>query len=276
MHHAERDEYGGGKPFVTCKWLGQSGRLGNHLFQIAATIGTARKNGVEYVFPPWVYAAYFQRAVPQSAAIPETDLYAEPSFAYREIRVRRPTDLAGCWQSERYFEHCEAEIRGYFTPRTDLLAAPNERFGELLKGPTCSVHVRRGDYIGNPVFADLAGSNYYESAMDRFSAETTSLIFSDNVSWCRTRFRGRRFVFVEWQSNVEDLFLMSLCRGHVIANSSFSWWGAWLDPRPGKTVIAPARWFAGSYANPSLPFSSRPYQGYHDTRDVIPAEWIKI
>ena len=250
--------------------------MGNHLFQIAATIGTARKNGLDFVFPPWDYARYFQRTIPQSAEIPPANLYAEPSFAYREIRVCRPTDLAGSFQSERYFEHCPAEIRGYFAPRAELLAALREEFGALLSKPTCSVHVRRGDYVRHPEYVDLAATDYYERAIERFPADTTFLFFSDDSAWCRNRFRDRRFVFVRGQSSIEDLFLMSLCGGHIIANSSFSWWGAWLDDRPRKTVVAPLRWFAGSYANQSLPFSSRPYQGYHDPRDIIPQDWVKV
>jgi glycosyltransferase involved in cell wall biosynthesis len=262
-------------PFVTCCWLGQSGRLGNQLFQIAATIGTARKNGLGFIFPPWAYASCFEKAIPQSAQMPETKVYAEPSFAYREIRVCGPTDLAGCFQSERYFKHCEADIRSYFAPCKSLAIGLYLRFSKLLATPTCSVHVRRGDYALYPEYVDLAATNYYERAIASFASDTTFVFFSDDIAWCRARFRDRRFVFVEGQSDIDDLFLMSLCRDHIIANSTFSWWGAWLDARPGKKVIAPARWFAGSYDDPSLPFSSQPYQGYHDSSDIIPPEWIK-
>jgi hypothetical protein len=184
--------------------------------------------------------------------------------------------MAGCWQSERYFKHCEAEVRGYFAPRAEVLARLQERCGKLLARPTCSVHVRRGDYTRLPEYADLAATDYYERAIARFPAETTFLFVSDDIPWCQRRFRDPRFVFVQGQSDIEDLFLMSLCGGHIIANSSFSWWGAWLDRRPQKTVIAPTRWFAGKYADPSLPFSSQPYQGFHDSSDIIPPEWIKL
>jgi hypothetical protein len=146
---------------VTCKWLGQSGRLGNQMFQIAATIGVARKNGLECVFPPWDYADYFRKPVPQSAQLPETDVYWEASFAYNDIRLCRPTDLAGCFQSERYFKHCEAEVRSYFLPRAELLASLEGPYRELLSRPTCSVHVRRGDYVLYPEYVDLAATDYY-------------------------------------------------------------------------------------------------------------------
>jgi hypothetical protein len=262
--------------FVTCKVLGKAGRLGNQLFQIAATIGTARRNGMEFVFPPWPYAECFQRPIPQSLQIAATELYVDPDFAYKEIRLCRSTDLAGCYQSERYFKHCEEEVRGYFTPRPELAGCLRARFGELLAAKTCSVHVRRGDYVGDGRFADLAATDYYERAMGHFSGDTTFLFFSDDIAWCRTRFRDQRFVFIEGLPEVADLFLMSLCQGHIIANSSFSWWGAWLDPRKDKTVIAPACWFAGSFNDPDVPFSAIPFQGYLDTRDMLPPEWVRI
>jgi len=101
-------------PLVTCKWLGRSGRLGNQMFQVAAAIGVARKCGLEFVFPPWDYAAYFRKPVPQSPQLPRPKSIGESSFAYNDIRVSRSTDLAGCFQSERYFQHCTAEVRSYF------------------------------------------------------------------------------------------------------------------------------------------------------------------
>ena len=77
-------------------------------------------------------------------------------------------------------------------------------------------------------------------------------------------------VFVEALSAIEDLFLMARCRGHIIANSSFSWWGAWLDPDPDKKVIAPARWFGSKHADPSVPDGTSRFSGFYDTSDLVP------
>ena len=111
------------KPFVTCSSLGQAGRLGNQLFQIAATIGVARENGLDFVLPPWPHSAYFQCPVPQSAALPEADYCPQEVFSYYDIRVCRDTNLAGFFQSERFFKNHQAEVRQYFAPRVELLAA---------------------------------------------------------------------------------------------------------------------------------------------------------
>ncbi len=192
--------------------------------------------------------------------------------------IDRATELFGYFQSEKYFAHCADEVRHYFTPHHAISELLEKGFGDLLAGKTCSVHVRRTDYVDNPMWTDLSADDYYERAMAQFDSDSAFVIFSDDIEWCRTRFRGRATYFVEALSAVEDLYLMSRCRGHIIANSSFSWWGAWLDPNPDKKVIAPSRWFTGRFANPSIPYrfrSGRP-DGYHDTRDLIPPAWIKI
>lgn len=170
------------------------------------------------------------------------------------------------------------EVRHYFTPHHAISELLEKGFGDLLAGKTCSVHVRRTDYVDNPMWTDLSADDYYERAMEQFDSDCTFVIFSDDIAWCRERFRGRSTYFVEALSAVEDLYLMSRCRGHIIANSSFSWWGAWLDPNPDKKVIAPSRWFTGRFANPSIPcrFRSGRPDGYHDARDLIPPAWIKI
>jgi hypothetical protein len=137
--------------------------------------------------------------------------------------------------------------------------------------------VRRGDYIKHPGFTDLAATDYYEQAMNYFPLETRFLMFSDDLGFCRQRFRDRRITFVDGGNEVVDLCTMTLCHSHIIANSSFSWWGAWLTPRADKKVVAPQRWFAGRFADPNNPYIlSGPHDGFHDTRDLIPEEWIRI
>jgi hypothetical protein len=263
--------------FVTYKALGKLGRLGNQLFQIAATIGLARKLGYDFVLPPWRYAQYMQNPFPQSTHIPDVQKYIETSFAYQEINVSGPIDLCGFFQSEKYFIHCETEIRTLFTPKTELLSQLRECFGKILEEKTCSVHVRRTDYVGHPLFADLSRGNYYEEALRHFDSETVFVCFSDDVNWCKSRFRDRRFIFIEGLRNIADLILISLCTGHIIANSSFSWWGAWLDPRKDKKVIAPAAWFQGDHANPKIPFRGMPhFSGFHDIKDMLPQQWIQL
>ncbi len=137
--------------------------------------------------------------------------------------------------------------------------------------------MRRGDYVGDRCFADLTAGDYYERAFARFPPETVFLVFSDDIGWCRGRFQGRNVIFLEGQSPIVDLIMMAMCASHIIANSTFSWWGAWLNPRPDKTVIAPGTWFNGSLANPAISYVAGLWpRGYFDTRDLIPAEWTTL
>ena len=261
--------------FVTFP-LGELGRLGNQLFQIAATIGIARRNGCSFVFPTWPYSRHFEFPLPQAHPIRHMQRRLPRSFGYEEIVIDRATELWGFFQSERYFAHCKDEVRHYFTPHHAVAQLLEQGFGRLLAGATCSVHVRRTDYLGDPTWPELAADDYYERAMSQFDAGTTFVVFSDDIEWCRDRFRGSAMVFVEALSAVEDLFLMARCRGHIIANSSLSWWGAWLDPNPNKKVIAPARWFGGKHADPTNPYRPSRFGGFYDTSDLIPPAWIKI
>ena len=123
--------------------LGELGRLGNQLFQIAATIGIARRNGCSFVFPPWSYARHFEFPIPQVRPIREFQRRMPRTFGYEEIVIDRTTELRGYFQSERYFAHCEDEVRHYFTPHHALADLLERQFGDLIGAKTCSIHVRR-------------------------------------------------------------------------------------------------------------------------------------
>jgi hypothetical protein len=261
--------------FVTFP-LDEFGKLGNQLFQIAATIGIARRSGCSFIFPWWPYARHFEFPIPQVRLIRQFQRRTQRTFAYEEITIGRTTELRGYFQSERYFAHCADEVRHYFTPHHALAHLLERQFGDLLVAKTCSIHVRRTDYIGDSARPELAAGDYYERAMSQFDSDTTFVVFSDDIEWCKKRFRRPSVVFVEALSAVEDLFLMARCKGHIIANSTFSWWGAWLDPNPDKKVIAPSRWFAETPADPAIPYRPSRLNGFHDTSDLIPPTWVKI
>lgn len=191
----------------------------------------------------------------------ERGLGYTPGFA----TISGPVWLHGYWQSERYFAAQAELIRADFTPR--LPPGPGTaRCLEDIATRDCAVslHVRRGDYVRNPRFAalhGLCGPEYYARALERIAAasgaEPVVFAFSDEPDWVRDNlalpFETRVVSHNDASRSHEDMFLMAACRHHVIANSSFSWWGAWLNPRPDKIVIAPARWFADPrISNPDI------------------------
>jgi hypothetical protein len=123
---------------------------------------------------------------------------------------------------------------------------------------SCSIHVRRTDYVNNPGFAQI-GMDYYLRAMQEVKADKY-IIFSDDLNWCKENFKGSQFIFFKDRDDVE-LYYMSLCNHNIIANSTFSWWGAYLNQNPEKKVIAPLQWVADNRCT---------------TDDIVPKEWIKI
>lgn len=231
--------------------LGNMGRCGNQLFQIAATISLALDNNSRYVFPYWFYESDFNLHGCFSNDISTANEYHEPFFHYQQITFKDNLNLVGYFQSDRYFHNNKDVILGLLTPK----------LGFSRKYDYTSIHVRRGDYVGMPRKYEQLNMNYYNQAMSLIKAKKY-LVFSDDIEWCKKHFIGEQFDFVEGNSPTKDLSLMLSCANNIIANSSFSWWGAYLNKNPSKIVISPKRWFG-----PEMP---------HNTKDLIPQDWMII
>lgn len=259
---------------ITFSKLGQTGRLGNQMFQMAATIGIARANNLLYGFPKWDYSHYFNSNITASHMHPKA-FFKEIRLDYAPVRVSEYTDLDGYFMTEKYFKHCEEEVRAFFewNPKTILkilgkITHDAHSFNNDLEGKTCSIHVRRGDFLTLPGYFPVLDADYYHRAIARMrllvKKPLVFMVFSDDIAWCKQQFKGHMFHFSEGMSDIEDLCLMSHCSHHIIANSSFSWWGAWLGQYSQKQVIAPNIWFG-------------PENGWYDQQqDIIPENWIRI
>ena len=233
---------------VSFSQLGKQGRLANQLFQLSATICHALNNNDTYVFPEWPYERYFGLHGCFSGAIRPSTTYSEPYFHYAKIPYSPNMDLSGYYQSKTYFAGHEDLIVDLFTPTYELDTIPN----------TTSIHVRHGDYLNLQQCHPVMAMDYYERAMKTCLSDKY-LVFSDDIEWCKRNFVGKQFEFVEGQHETLDLAMMAKCANQIICNSSFSWWGAFLNRNPSKTVVAPALWFG-----PKLPLN---------TKDLLPTDW---
>ena len=199
---------------------------------------------------------------------------AEPSVRWwpeLATRSRHGAYLHGYWQSERYFAHQASAVRQAYTWRGPLEAMNAHVAQQILKAQdSISVHVRRGDYVKSKKNQEIYAActvAYYESAIERLRAGSKGQVFafSDDPDWVMQTLAPRvgNLTLVDHNRGEHshfDMRLMSMCRHHVIANSSFSWWAAWLDDRPGAQVIAPSRWYANGT----------------DDSDLLPARWQRL
>lgn len=272
------------------------GGLGNQMFQYAAGLAVARRLGARlYVDTSWFEPRAHPRDSPpirryglDAFGIPahlplrqRARLRLRPPAVVRERASTYQPDLAlvggsvvldGYWQSERYFEGCEDAVRRAFTFAPPGSEEARRLLDEILATGSVSVHVRRGDYESNPkhrTLFGLLGPDHYAAAASelcrRRGEDLRFYVFSDDIAWCRGHLElpgAAATTFVtDTGTDVEDLMLMAACRDHVIANSSFSWWGAWLGNAPDKLVVAPLRW-----ANdPAV-----------ESADRIPPGWIRL
>lgn len=199
----------------------------------------------------------------------------EGSFTYdaRIEGVQAPVYLDGYWQSERYFVGIADMLRKEFTLNAPTDSANADMASRIAAAgnKAVSLHIRRGDYVNNPHTAQYHGVcslDYYRAAVEHVAARVADphfFIFSDDHAWVSENFRlshATTLVDVNGADRgVWDMALMKACGHHIIANSSFSWWGAWLNPAVDKIVVAPERWFAGAS---------------HDTSDLIPSTWVRL
>ena len=271
--------------------IGCNGRLGNQMFQYASMRGIAAVKGFDWVVPPENYDhtanyALFEtfkmtNVQEKNIGFVEGETLKETIHCYDENLVDSCSDntnLDGFFQTEKYFENIVDEIRSDFTFKDEYLK-PCKEFIDSLDTTPIFLHVRRGDAIGKEHYHPVAPMSYYVEALKRFDEDTPCFVFSDDLDWCKSQelFKSDRFLF---NDNIErydyqsmdgsgsmqytllphvDLCLMSLCSGAIIVNSSFSWWGAWLQNNRGK-VIASKPWFG-------------PSASHLDTSDVVPDHW---
>ena len=200
-------------------------------------------------------------------------VYKEPFFHYDEnfLKANDNTYLIGYWQSEKYFQTIENEVRSAFKLREEPTGLNAELMNKIIHGMSVSIHVRRTDMVNNPEVIKSHGSctlEYYQAAAEHIIPGLTDpefFVFSDDPEWCKENLNlPKSATFIDHNSGENaywDMYLMSCCRHHVIANSSFSWWGAWLNASEDKRVIAPKNWFANDDKN---------------TADLIPSGWSRL
>ena len=277
--------------------IGSLGRLGNQMFEYAALRGIAARHGYEWCIPPperkgienYSLHECFKLSPNRREGIMEPCQYAqEPYFHFcQELFDTCPDNVSlhGFFQSWRYFDNVKDEIRKDYTFHEGILEPCKEMMEELEGQEPIMLHVRRGD----PNLTDPRGFKwsytqcgsmhpvqpieYYEKALRAFPEDQPVIVFSDSPEWVKEQefFKPNRFMISEPEDKYADgsytpyadLCLMSLCSHAIIANSSMSWWGAWLQTNPDKMIFAPKMWFGSDYKD-------------KDTKDLYCPKWILL
>ena len=200
-------------------------------------------------------------------------IYNEPKYVFDKnfFKANIPIYLKGHWQSEKYFKRFGKEIKEIFELKDLLIEEVKELGKEISKQNSVSIHIRRGDYLRLPIILDWHGvleKEYYFKAIEIVRSQIVNpqiFYFSDDINWVNNElmptYPGTIISENISKTHYHDFYLMQLCKNQIVANSSFSWWAAWLNSNPQKIVIAPKKWF-----------NNAPYE----TKDLIPEDWIRI
>ena len=226
-------------------------RLGNQMFQIAAAAALAERDGDEFWIPNWAYADMFEGEFVLQGRGGPFKQWTEPGFHHTDIPEGMNV-LNGYFQSEKYFKDNDSKIRKMFTIKQGIKDAIYKKHKNLLdRDNVVALHLRRGDYLTLPDHHPVMDLNYFMKAMKKFPKDSIFLVFSDDTQWCKDNFPGigEKFFIIEGQTDVEDFAMMTMCDHNCIANSSFSWWAAWLNDNEAKVVVAPEKWFGKAYAS---------------------------
>ena len=233
------------------------GGLGNYLFQISAAYAVSLKHNKELKIdtsdistihsPLELYSNNILRNI-QFGNIDEFRLIhnsGHSPISYLEIPVTEGNlKLDGYYQNEMYFKEYRNEILNLFDIDDTTSQYLTEKYNSINFDNTCSIHVRRGNYVERQHFHPLQTVEYYKQAISIIGEKTLFLIFSDDIEWCKINLDFiENKIFISGNLDYQDLYLMSMCNHNIIANSSFSWWGAWLNKHNNKAVLYPSHWF---------------------------------
>lgn len=249
------------------------GGLGNILFSFANTFALSKKNNLTlkilydhhgYLHThPTFYKEKIFKNFQEIQNVNNFLKYEYWDFPFQEATIPKDNNIIviGYFQSEKYFKEYEHELRSIILNDEKLISELKQKYIPSNK-KTVSLHIRRGNYLQLSDLHKVLDLDYYKKSLQMFKNHKV-FIFSDDIEYCKSNLILEDCVFVENKSDIEDLYLMSLCDNHIIANSTFSWWGAWLNGKENKIVIAPNDWFGINNT-------------HIDTKDLLPKSWIKL
>lgn len=267
--------------FITTNHMGG---IGNVIFKLSASISLALDNNVDYIFSNEFlrqvdkditcrgfndYRIYYDNILRNIKFIDVLPLpyrtYEEPtSFNYQSIEYSQGENLLlkGHFQSEKYFINNKDYIINLFKPTEIIKQTILEKLPNVQN--SISIHIRRGDYLNFPNHHPQQSLEYYMSAINLLGIDKDYIIFSDDLNSINTMFDFLpNKQFISLGENYLDLYAISMCEHNIISNSTFGWWGAYLNENKNKKVIGPNNWFGSSYS-------------HYNTSDILPNEWIKF
>jgi hypothetical protein len=256
------------------------GGLGNMLFQIAASNAFSIEKNTECSFPNFdehirflnndnyynsklKHAEEYKNFLNLSSKKPigKINLYKYPFHYTNKIPNEDEFWIDGFFQSEKYFNKYRNEIIELIKPTEEIQNYIKIKYSSYLTSST-SIHIRRGDYLNLSNHHPPQSLEYYMKCINDIAYDNL-LIFSDDIKWCKENIKLKNILFVENEKDYIELFLMSKCNINIISNSSFSWWGAWLNDNEDKKVYAPKNWFGKELS-------------HIDISDIVPEKWIKV
>jgi hypothetical protein len=166
--------------------------------------------------------------------------------------------LDGYWQGEKYFKKIADDVRKELEPTDEFL----ELNKNILNEDCLSIHIRRTDYVNLQEYHPLQTLEYYKSAVDILNHSGPIYVFSDDIEWCKNNLNFNQMTFINNADPIIDMWTMSICKKNIIANSTFSWWAAWINKNKDKKVVCPKNWFG-----PRIP---------HSEKDILDNDWIKL
>ena len=255
---------------LTFSLLGKIGQLGNQMFQYSVLLGVKYKLGYDIIITPETKKNsylfdFFDLKECKIEDFEYNDVYNEKHFHYDEgvFDVKPNVDFRGYFQTEKYFNHCSDIVRNEFTFKKELSDSVDDYLSQFKGKKLVSLHVRRGDYLINPDYHPLPPISYYENGMNILDDGNTIFIcVTNDIIWCEENLKRDNLVCTT-NHLTYDMCLISKCDDHIIANSSFSWWGSWLCKNPNKKIISPKTWFGERASN-------------LDTKDLYCDNFIKL
>ncbi len=247
--------------FVTSKSLGLNGRLGNQLFQISSALGLGHSLNKPTILPVWTFSNMFEDSSNilkfdgnvnnentmtfQEHSCFEFDSNIENFSSHKSAQI----DVYGYRQNTQYFNHITHLIRKLFRIKQSFKQSIIDKY-PFLTQKVIGVHVRRGDYVNNPVH-DICTKEYYLKSIEFFQNNREKrlpvLFVSDDIPWCKETFSNEDFQFSEFTNDIDDFVCLTMCSYKVISNSTFAWWCSFLDARFDSQVIAPEPWINASH-----------------------------